>query len=138
MISRRELAYVDKPLGSVPYPGDAYAYKVNILFDFTVSNPCIVVSDDGVGMTRETIENVWAVVATPYKRKNPTITRNGKIRRVSGNKGMGRFSSAKLGKKVDIYTKHKDDGFMHIQIDWNEILYLNCWEILEHVLLSAI
>ena len=28
MISRRELAYVDKPLGSVPYPGDAYAYKV--------------------------------------------------------------------------------------------------------------
>ena len=102
---------------------DAYAYKVNILFDFSVSNPCIVVSDDGVGMTRETIENVWAVVATPYKRKNPTISRNGKIRRVSGNKGMGRFSSAKLGKKVDIYTKHKDDGFMHIQIDWNEILY---------------
>lgn len=28
MISRKEIMYVDKPIGSVPYPGDEYAYQV--------------------------------------------------------------------------------------------------------------
>ena len=28
MISRKELVYVDKSVGTVPYPGDEYAYKV--------------------------------------------------------------------------------------------------------------
>lgn len=101
---------------------DAYAYNVHISFGMQNDISLIEITDDGIGMTRNTIENVWAVVATPYKRKNPTISRDGKIRRVSGNKGMGRFSSARLGRRLDIYTKHEDDVCIHASIDWEEIL----------------
>lgn len=101
---------------------DAYAYNVSISFGVKRGISYIEIIDDGIGMTRDTIENVWAVVATPYKRKNPTVSRNGRIRRVSGNKGMGRFSSARLGKKLDIYTKHVDDTYIHASINWEEIL----------------
>lgn len=101
---------------------DAYAYNVNISFGTKNGISFLEIIDDGIGMTRDTIENVWAVVATPYKRKNPTVSRNGGIRRVSGNKGMGRFSSARLGKKLEIYTKHVDDEYIHAIINWEEIL----------------
>ncbi len=101
---------------------DAYAYHVNIVFGNNNGDTFIEVSDDGVGMTRDTIEKVWAVVATPYKRKHPTISRGGSLRRVSGNKGMGRFSSARLGDKLDIYTKHQDDTYLHVSIDWKSFL----------------
>lgn len=103
---------------------DAYAYHVDVIFGDIDGNSYIEIADDGVGMTRDTVENVWAVVATPYKRKHPTITRGGSIRRVSGNKGMGRFSSARLGDKLDIYTKHQDDVFLHVSIDWKSFLDL--------------
>lgn len=101
---------------------DAYAYHVDIVFGNNDGDAFIEVSDDGVGMTRDTIENVWAVVATPYKRKHPTISRGGSLRRVSGNKGMGRFSAARLGDKLDIYTKHQDDAYLHVSIDWVSFL----------------
>lgn len=101
---------------------DAYAYHVSIEFGHQNGESYISISDDGIGMTRDIIENVWAVVATPYKKKNPTISRNGLIRKVSGNKGMGRFSSARLGRKLDIYTKNDNDVCLHVSIDWDELL----------------
>ena len=107
---------------------DAYAYNVRICFGDENGIDFIEIIDDGIGMTRDTIENVWAVVATPYKRNNPTITRNGHVRRVSGNKGMGRFASARLGKQLDIYTKNEADICIHARIDWDTILDSNSME----------
>ena len=103
---------------------DAYAYNVRICFGDTNGIGFIEITDDGIGMTRDTIENVWAVVATPYKRNNPTITRNGHVRRVSGNKGMGRFASARLGRQLDIPESVKlssiiiSSSSMHLSCAW--------------------
>src|SRR6266516_4623403 len=44
--------------------------------------------DDGVGMTRRTLEDDWCLVATPNRKKHPVAQRNGKSRRVSGEKGL--------------------------------------------------
>ena len=104
---------------------DAYAYHVGVVFGYDDAGAYIEITDDGVGMTRDTIENVWAVVATPYKRKHPTVKRGNGVRRVSGNKGMGRFSSARLGNKLDIYTRHQDDVYLHVSIDWKSFLDLD-------------
>lgn len=111
---------------------DAYALKVHI--DFGVDEegePYISIADDGCGMTQETIENAWATIATSYKKNQPYITREFihkddkghtrkelRSRAVSGNKGLGRFSAARLGHEMHIITKHKDDKCINAFFDW--------------------
>lgn len=98
---------------------DAFAYNVEVIFD---TNPLgertLTIADDGLGMTKDIIVNAWAVIATNNKLRNPYIERDGKIRAVSGNKGMGRFSAARLGTKLSIITKTKEEGCYRIELDW--------------------
>ena len=89
---------------------DAYALKVEIEFGFDKRGiPFISITDDGCGMTKDTIENAWATIATFYKKARPYISRTFKIvddegkiqtiertRTVSGNKGL--TSSWQTGK----------------------------------------
>lgn len=110
---------------------DAFALKCEIVFGFDGEEPYIEIRDDGCGMTRETIETAWATIATSYKKTKPYITRsfevydeNGekkteeRVRVVSGNKGLGRFSAARLGHEMYIVTKHKDDACINAFFDW--------------------
>lgn len=93
---------------------DAFAQNVYV----TVSSDIIEIKDDGIGMTSDIIKNAWAVIATPHKERNPIVERNGKIRRVSGNKGLGRFSAARLGRYLEIITKNETDKYIVAKIDW--------------------
>ena len=111
---------------------DAFALKVYI--DFGVDKqgePYISIADDGCGMTQETIENAWATIATSYKKNQPYISREFEFedasgntkkelrsRAVSGNKGLGRFSAARLGHEMHIITKHKNDKCINAFFDW--------------------
>ena len=111
---------------------DAYALKVEIEFGYDqLGAPFISITDDGCGMTRDTIENAWATIATFYKKARPYISRTFKVvdaagriqtvertRTVSGNKGLGRFSAARLGHEMHITTKHKDDKCIDAFFDW--------------------
>ena len=75
---------------------DAFAQNVWVRFTEDPSEePLLEITDDGLGMTRETIEDVWCMVATPYKDRNPVIKKGGKVRRVVGEKGLGRLSAAR-------------------------------------------
>ena len=93
---------------------DAFAQNVCV----SVGLDSIEIKDDGVGMTRDIIKNAWAVIATPYKEKKPIVEKDGKIRRVSGNKGLGRFSAARLGRYLEIITKSQQDSYIIAKIDW--------------------
>lgn len=97
---------------------DAFAYKVDIVFGGEDDDAYIEIIDNGFGMTRDIIQNAWAVIATPYKRNNPYVERGGKVRRVSGNKGLGRFSAARLGNKLQIITKNEKGSYLQAFIDW--------------------
>ena len=67
---------------------DALAENVRIRLDKDADKGNFIeIADDGCGMSRDMIENVWCVVATPYKRDNPTAVSGKKRRRVSGRKG---------------------------------------------------
>lgn len=101
---------------------DAFAFNVEVLFGEDKKGKYIQIKDDGLGMTRDTIEESWAIIATPYKVKNPTITRDGKVRRVSGNKGLGRFSAARLGEILYIWTKNDKDSNLRVKMDWNSFI----------------
>ena len=79
------------------------------------------ITDDGSGMTRETIENAWCMVATPYKDGNPTITRGDKVRRVVGEKGLGRLSAARLGNHLRMLTKAASSPCWEVIVDWSAV-----------------
>lgn len=99
---------------------DAFAYDVFI--EFTKNDKkesVLIISDNGLGMTKDVIVNAWAVIATNNKVRNPYVYRDGMARAVSGNKGMGRFSAARLGGKLCLITKTKSEGCYRINLDWN-------------------
>jgi signal transduction histidine kinase len=62
----------------------------------------IEISDDGVGMTLDDIENKWMRLATSSKVEKPASPKF--TRRVSGRKGMGHFATQKLGSKITIIS----------------------------------
>lgn len=98
---------------------DAFAYNVCVEFGEDGTGQYIQIEDDGLGMTRDVIKNSWAVIATPYKENNPIIMRDGVIRRVSGKKGLGRFSAARLGNILHIWTKSPDESCLKVSLDWD-------------------
>lgn len=99
---------------------DAFAYSVEVEFGNDIDGEYIKITDDGLGMTKDVIKNAWAVIATPYKKRNPVVERDGKIRRVSGNKGLGRFSAARLGKFIEIITKSASGECIYAKINWDK------------------
>src|SRR5439155_12955944 len=63
----------------------------------------------------------WCLVATPFKEDNPTATKGGKLRRVAGEKGLGRLAMARLGTNVEMITKSNNDSAWEVKVDWSEL-----------------
>lgn len=95
----------------------------------------ITIADDGKGMSLETIQNAWMEPATIAK-KIETVS-PGKSRRYTGEKGIGRFASAKLSSNLQIVTKVAEDNEVVVNFDWADFsddeLYLDevstDWEV---------
>lgn len=110
---------------------DAFALNVTITFGSENGKAYIQIEDDGLGMNEEIIKTAWAMVATPYKKKHPIVERYLKIsnqnkvekrfRRVTGNKGLGRFSAARLGSKLYMLSKNLTDNCVEANFDWDEL-----------------
>lgn len=98
---------------------DACATRVDVKFHGDTSRETwLDIEDDGMGMDRQTIDDVWCVVATPYRERHRFTRRNGKSRRASGEKGLGRLSAARLGKQLEMLTKCADEPCWQITVDW--------------------
>jgi signal transduction histidine kinase len=96
------------------YDADADWVKVsfeNFGEDYATSKKSrIIIEDNGVGMTREIIENAWMNPATPnkYSRDNTLKKTLIKHRVVQGEKGIGRYAMLKLGSTIDMTTRPLD------------------------------
>ncbi len=100
---------------------DAYADKVEISYCEDESGvPYLEIQDNGHGMTRDTIENVWCVVATPYRKDAPLVRKGKQSRRVSGEKGLGRLSVARLGERLEMVTQTKDGSCLQVEVTWSD------------------
>ena len=107
--------------------------------------PVIVVEDDGIGMTKDVIENGWLRPATTIKtnikeqlkEERKKAFEQGKLnvydsllsqrksafrgRLPLGEKGVGRFATHRLGKHLIITTKTVDvDYELVLKIDWDD------------------
>ena len=102
---------------------DADASSVTVTFEnFSAdlgSNGRIIVEDDGIGMSEDEIEKKWLVIGTDTKEREPYS--RVKKRLVIGNKGIGRFATEKLAKKVTLNSNpQKQDNTERISIDWQD------------------
>ena len=101
---------------------DAYAQNVWVRFTEDANgNLELEIEDDGYGMSRETIENSWFVVATPHKQQNPFVKKGNKTRRVVGEKGLGRLSAARLGTKLLMQTQTNNNPCWEVVADWDTL-----------------
>lgn len=101
---------------------DAGSPKVIVSFndianEHTPVDGSIVIQDFGSGMCRDDIENKWLNIAYSAKKKS----RQFENRTVAGNKGIGRFSCDRLGEKLYLYTKVKNErDYTCLEIDWTD------------------
>jgi signal transduction histidine kinase len=104
---------------------DAHAQKVVITF----SDDKIIIADNGKGMSYDDLKNKWFFLAYSAKKDNTEDVEDGekkisyrdKIKQrkhYAGAKGIGRFSSDRLGKLLFIKTKKYNKPFEQINIDW--------------------
>jgi HSP90 family molecular chaperone len=101
---------------------DAFATRVDVVFrNSDRIGRYLDIKDNGVGMDRNTIEEAWCVVATPYRQKNPISTKGKKTRRVAGEKGLGRLSAARLGKRLRMLTKSGSESCWLVKVDWSAL-----------------
>ena len=101
---------------------DAFAHSVQIKFrQDSTGTPYIEIEDDGLGMTKDVILNVWSVVATPYKESDSVKIKAGRTRRVVGNKGLGRLSVARLGDRLEMLTQAPRSPCWEVTADWLDI-----------------
>lgn len=86
----------------------------------------ISITDFGDGMDIDIIESSWMQPATTFKKEH---SNSNKKRRFTGEKGIGRFASAKLGDKLRMITKKQDENEIVADFDWklfsDESLFLD-------------
>lgn len=101
---------------------DAEATLVQLYF----GDSTITVADDGIGMSYDDIKTKWLFVAYSAKRESNRETdfRDdiAERRNYAGSKGIGRFSSDRLGQLIRLQTRPTSErnGPVHcITIDWD-------------------
>jgi len=98
---------------------DANSGKVELIFNNAYKEgevSQIIIRDFGKGMSLEDIETKWLNIA--YSSKRNKLKDDGKA--YAGNKGVGRFSCDRLGKKLNLYTITKDSNGYHLSINWED------------------
>jgi signal transduction histidine kinase len=107
---------------------DAFAKNVII----TIEENKLIISDDGKGMSLDDLKNKWLFVAYSAKKDdsedNNSSVKNESYRDViqerkhyAGAKGIGRFSSDRLGKLLTIRTKNDNSKKLEeLIIDWSK------------------
>jgi signal transduction histidine kinase len=98
---------------------DAESSKVKISFsqnEDLLSEAKLVLTDFGHGMDIDDIKDKWLNIA--YSEKRHQKKKGNKA--YAGNKGVGRFSCDRLGKKLILYTKSAKGEYIKLPIDWTK------------------
>jgi hypothetical protein len=77
----------------------------------------IIINDDGFGMDKNIIETVWLTIGTDFKHKDIKLNECHRI--PLGEKGIGRLGVHKLGNKISLISKKKNNYECFLKINWN-------------------
>ena len=93
------------------YDADASVVKT------TIGDDEIIIEDDGHGMNADIIENYWLKPGSSGKRNS--AQRTPKFARLPlGEKGVGRLGVHRLGDKIEVVSKTKNDREVFFKLDW--------------------
>lgn len=101
---------------------DADATEVEVVLSLDGDEPFIAVTDNGNGMSLDTIENAWLEIGTDSKRGAAKKARTVLGRLPLGEKGVGRLAVQKLGKEIRLTTKKMAGYESYFQINWEELI----------------
>ncbi|MDF9843743.1 MULTISPECIES: sensor histidine kinase [unclassified Paenibacillus] len=101
---------------------DAKSPIVNITIDQKERK--IIIYDEGDGMDGDVIENCWLVVGTANRLDDKEELEEGDVDVPLGEKGLGRFSTMKLGNHLKLETTTLDSKCIwNLEIDWSKYGY---------------
>lgn len=102
---------------------DADATIVDVILNLESTQSSIIVWDkDGHGMDRNTILTKWMEIGTDSKRSKNKVRSKRFDRLPLGEKGVGRLAVHKLGTKLTLNTKSKNNPEFKISIDWPSLI----------------
>lgn len=100
------------------YDADATIVDVEFL---NSTEPCgtLIISDNGIGMTYNQLINGFMRISSTDKIHNPVSKKYHRTK--AGRKGIGRFATQRLGKRLTIITQTLNDvKALRLSIDWNQ------------------
>ena len=125
MLGRQQIAGI--PTATSELFKNAYdAYADDVEVDFFRHKNCLLIRDNGYGMTKEEFETKWLTIGTDSKYGKQTMINpfDKPERPVMGEKGIGRLAISAIGPQVVVLTRaFRDDGIYPIVI-----AFIN-WEI---------
>jgi signal transduction histidine kinase len=104
---------------------DADANEAVVALDLEdETDSLIIVTDDGEGMTVQTLQNVWLVPGDDHRKlQRASDLRSKRHNRLPlGEKGLGRFAVHKLGNRIKLVTRAKDHDECVVDIDWKSLI----------------
>jgi len=93
------------------YDADATEVEVEI------TENLIRVSDNGSGMSEKQLEENWLRIGFSDKRSKKI---SGRSRRKTGEKGIGRLSTDRLGRQLSLTTKSGKSAALNLRVDWDK------------------
>jgi len=98
---------------------DADAEEVILKFeDLDGTNPTLTITDDGDGMSEETLISKWMRIGTTHKSE---VGVSKKSRVYTGAKGLGRLGIDRLCSKIELFTKtEKESTITEVVINWGK------------------
>lgn len=119
MLGRQQIASLPTALSEL-FKNSYDAYATVAIADFFRPHNVLVVSDDGLGMDKETFEKHWLTLATESKlERDATPARPGMPTRVQlGEKGIGRLAIGALGSQVLVISKRSDHPAVAALVSW--------------------
>ena len=119
LIGRQQIASLPTALSELfKNAHDAYATQARA--DFYRVHNLLAVTDDGVGMDRETFEDSWLTIATDSKLGRTRIEPPAGMaeRTQLGQKGIGRFAMGALGSQVLVVSRRKGHATIAALVNW--------------------
>ncbi len=114
LISNEVVALVE--LIKNAYDADAHSVEIRVNSPLTVGEGAIVVQDDGHGMSLDVLQSAWMEPATISKTKR-RFSPGG--RRMTGEKGLGRFAAARLARRMELDSIAAHSGRRVVaEFDW--------------------
>ena len=100
------------------YDADAKEVKVRFI-NANVEGGKLLISDDGVGMTKKQLKDGFMKISSTDKIHSPKSEKFGRTK--AGRKGIGRFATQRLGNQLVIITQTLEaPKALKLTINWDD------------------